>query len=256
MASGGKRFHRSLHATLWLAVFLVAVLLATRDTRPRAEPRPLLWLWAWERFEDLRFLDPRRTGVAYLAATVRLGSDAPIWTGRAQGMRLAPGTPLLAVVRIEGTGSTRGLAQRLAGLPRGPEHIGLQIDWDAPRSMRPAYRALLGEIRRELPDSLTLSMTALASWCTGDCWLGGMPVDEVAPMVFRMGADDGRVRAELARNGDFPCSECRSAVGLSTDEPWPRLRERRVYLFHAGPWTPDLWQRAVKRLERSRSDGE
>ena len=41
---------------------------------------PLLVLWAWERPEDLRFLDPIRVGVAFLAATVRLwaeGSELP-----------------------------------------------------------------------------------------------------------------------------------------------------------------------------------
>jgi len=72
-------------------------------------------------------------------------------------------------------------------------------------------------------------------------------------MVFRMGADDRRVRYDLSRLGDFPCTECRRAVGLSTDEAWPILSARRVYLFQAGPWTPEIVDRAKKRLDRSRS---
>jgi hypothetical protein len=259
MCGAWKRFHRPAAITLALAGLAIVALLASRDTRPRTTSRPLVWVWAWERFDDLRFLDPRAAGVAYLAATVRLDSSGASWSGRGQGLRVAAGTRLLPVVRIEGTAllddvSRRALARRLADVARQQGNAGLQIDWDAPRSLRPAYRELLADVRASLADSLPLSVTALASWCTGDCWLDGAPVDEIVPMVFRMGADDRSVRYDLARRGDFACRACREAVGLSTDEgEWPRLSKRRIYLFHPGPWTSAEFERALARLEPSRA---
>ena len=65
----------------------------------------------------------------------------------------------------------------------------LQVDFDATVSQRAFYRDVLQQLRRRLPASMPLSITALASWCIFDDWLAGLPVDEVVPMVFRMGAD-------------------------------------------------------------------
>src|SRR5438309_12019664 len=39
---------------------------------------PNVVLWAWERPEDLRFIDPQRTGVAFLAATVSISSNGSV----------------------------------------------------------------------------------------------------------------------------------------------------------------------------------
>jgi hypothetical protein len=254
----GKRYHRPAAITVALLAILVTALLATRDTRPRGASRPMVWLWSWEHFDDFRFLEGQKAGVAYLAATVRLDSAGATWQGRAQNMRLVHGLPLLPVVRLEGSralndSARHELVTRLVAVARGQGDSGLQIDWDAPRSSRPAYTALLQELRVALPDTLPLSVTALASWCTGDCWLEGAPVDEVVPMVFRMGADEARVRADLQHRGDFACRACRQAVGLSVDEAdWPSLRARRVYLFSPRPWTGEIFERALERWDRSR----
>src|ERR1039458_2560605 len=53
------------------------------DTRGMAAVPPLV-LWAWERPEDLRFLNPKLTGVAFLAGTVRLGPDGLSFPPRLQ----------------------------------------------------------------------------------------------------------------------------------------------------------------------------
>ena len=257
MFERGKRYHRPAAITIGLAAIVIVALLATRDTRPRGAERPMVWLWSWEHFDDFRFLEGQKAGVAYLAATVRLDSAGATWQGRSQNMRLVLGLPLMPVVRLQGAAALgdsarHELVTRLVAVARGQGDAGLQIDWDAPRSLRPTYTALLQELRVALPDTLPLSVTALASWCTGDCWLEDAPVDEVVPMVFRMGADDARVRADLARRGEFACRACRQAVGLSVDEAdWPSLRARRVYLFSPRPWTGASYERALARLERS-----
>jgi hypothetical protein len=112
----------------------------------------------------------------------------------------------------------------------------VQVDFDATASQRTFYREVLHQLRRQLPASMPLSMTALASWCIFDTWLAGLPVDEVVPMVFRMGADQHRVRRYLAED-DFRAAACRHSLGISTDEPSPTIRPgRRLYVFHPHAW--------------------
>jgi hypothetical protein len=53
-----------------------------------------------------------------------------------------------------------------------------------------------------------------------DPWLKDLPVDEIVPMAFRMGADDEAVRLVEAR-GDFLCAECRGAIAGTDDRRAP-----------------------------------
>lgn len=215
---------------------------AVANAGDRMASLPDTILWAWEHPEDLRFVDPRRVGVAYLALTLRLEQGTIQRVPRQQPLRLPPGARRMAVVRIE-TGEQAPLtaatiedvARDIRRLAR-PGVAAIQLDYDAPRSEREFYRDLAKRVRQTLPDSLPLSMTALASWCVDDPWMKDMPVDEIVPMVFRMGLGGPAVRRALAR-GDFPCKECRGSIGLATDEPRPRLTSpRRTYWFHGGAW--------------------
>jgi hypothetical protein len=224
-------------------------------SRGDASRIPALVLWAWERPEDLSFIDPAEVGVAYLAKTVRLAGDHLDVRPRLQPLVVPPGTAVIAVVRIETRAiptSPARLAEVVAEIleaARRPGLAGLQIDFDARRSERSWYRALLEEARAALPPSMPLSITALASWCLFDEWLGGAPVDEVVPMVFRMGADADRVRRALANAGRLRSPSCRDAVGLATDEPVPPLPPPpRVYLFHPR----QSWNEAAFAAARAR----
>src|SRR5258706_13707292 len=58
-------------------------------------------VWAWERPEDLRFLDPKEFGVAFLAQTIFLEKDSVILKQRRQPLDISPGTYMIAVTRIE-----------------------------------------------------------------------------------------------------------------------------------------------------------
>ena len=202
---------------------------------------PHTMLWAWEHPQDLRAIDPRTTGVAYLALTLRLEGERIIRMPRQQPLRVPAGTRLVAVARIEGAApdlsTTSEVARELRFLVL-PGVRAVQLDYDAPRSARPFYRTLVTEVRRALPDSIGLSMTALASWCVDDPWMKDLPVDEIVPMAFRMGRDDRVVRRSLESRGEFACAECWHAIGLVTDEPAPPVRPRRVYWFQPGSWTP------------------
>jgi hypothetical protein len=206
-----------------------------------AAPRRILW--AWERPEDLRFLDPSRTGAAYLASTVWLERDRVRVEPRRQPLRVPPGTFVMAVVRIQTLAPTlapeqldRTAAETLR-CARAPNVAALQIDFDARTSERDFYRRLIERLR---PQVSKLSITALASWCLDDPWIANLPVDEAVPMLFRMGADDTAVRRQLASGRHFPVRACGFSAGISTDEPLPALPSlRRVYVF-----APRLWSRA------------
>jgi hypothetical protein len=215
-----------------------------------AEP-PRVLLWAWERPEHLAFIDPAREGVAFHAATFHVSGEAVEPYRRRQPLLMPPGTYRMAVMRIEvARGTAPGEAQRARLVRLISEQVrqqtpdAVQVDYDARASERPFYRALLQELRAALPAPMRLSMTALASWCLDDGWLDGLPVDEVVPMVFRMGADTVLVRAELARRGDFDGARCRESVGFVVDEPQPSLPSgRRTYWFNPRSWSAQDLQR-------------
>ncbi len=67
---------------------------------------PPIILWAWERPEDLRFLDPEKFGVAFLAQTLVLSNEEVILKQRRQPLEVAPRTKLIAVTRIESQKTT------------------------------------------------------------------------------------------------------------------------------------------------------
>ncbi len=225
-------------ARLILAATLLLSLLASFDS-PRAEPidrLPRLVLWAWERPVDLRALPPG-IGVAFLAQTVTATARAQVVSPRRQPLRVSPTTPLIAVTRIEtpggdATAPVGEIARAIASTAGLPRVTAVQIDFDATLSQRPMYRGLLHAVRRELPPGMPLSITALASWCMQDDWLGDLPIDEAVPMLFRMGPAEGaapvRLRAPI----------CGGAIGTSLDEPLRgSIAQRRVYVFNAQPWT-------------------
>jgi hypothetical protein len=207
-------------------------------------------LWAWERPEDLEFLDAHQFAVAFLAQTLVLRNDEVEYKPRRQPLKVKPDAKLIAVTRIESqkiTGSPTALSatqrQKLIDFVLKTAALrnvtAIQIDFDAARSERDFYRLLLQELRQKLPDNVPLSMTALASFCVGDRWLDFLPVDEAVPMIFRMGADSRSIRSFLANGNDFHEPLCRRSYGIALDEPLEIKfdRSRRRYIFNARSWT-------------------
>ncbi len=218
---------------------------------------PGVLLWAWERPEDLRFIDSRQVGVAFLATTITLRGDEVAIRPRFQPLQVPPGTALMAVARIETDTVERpafSATQRMVVVSAVEElaHLpgvgGVQVDFDALLSERNFYRGVLIDLRRELPDSAALSITALASWCMGDNWLDALPVDEAVPMLFQMGVDHHTVLERLQKKGEFRAPLCRQSVGISTDEqlPWIPV-SRRTYVFRPQAWSHEA---AVKTFSR------
>lgn len=213
--------------------------------RPRAfaTAMPATVLWAWEEPEDLRNIDPSHTGVAYLAESFTL-TDRLSVRPRFQPLHVAPGTSVMAVVRIQpaaGFHDTPALrAATVEALVQQARQSGvhaLQVDFDATRSQRDFYAAVLHGLRPRMPVGMPLSMTALVSWCgPADDWIAGLPVDEAVPMFFRLG---GRSKPRDNKDG-YVIREplCRSSNGVSTDESWPVIDPaQRLYVFAPHPWS-------------------
>jgi hypothetical protein len=228
---------------------------------------PRVILWAWERPEDLRFINPQQVGVAYLAATVSVrGSDFRV-SPRLQPLRLPGNTRLIAVVRIEtrpphsnsrnhdyGTPSVDSadkIAEQIARLTQIPGVAAVQIDFDARTTERAFYSLLLQRLRERLPNSFPLSITALASWCIGDTWISALPVDQAVPMLFRMGPGGADVRRYLSAGRDFRISVCRDSAGIATDESLPVLPPgRQIFIFSPQPWTGTAAAQILEQLRR------
>jgi hypothetical protein len=217
-------------------------------TTPAApmQHEPQTMLWAWETPEDLATLDPTHTGVAFLSREVLLGNSLTV-RPRRQPLHVAPGTWLMAVVRIETSATftpTRELAtqtaQAIAAAADQPNVRAVQVDFDATASQRSFYADVLRELRRDLTVEIPLSITALVSWCGEHSWLHALPIEEAVPMFFRMGGPTA-TRADAPRSQQTIAEPlCAGSVGLSTDEAWPAVRPtQRVYLFHPGPWPKD-----------------
>ena len=228
---------------LWLVPAIVLLLLTVLALR--AKPAPAVIIWAWERPEKLDFIDPDRVGVAFLAKTLRLHEDSVVSRPRLQPLELAPNTKLIAVVRIESDHPTLSSVQ----LQKAADEIAklsaisvVQIDFDATVSERDFYRRLLEEVRRRLPASTKLSITALASWCAGDNWLADLPIDEAVPMLFRMGVDKGLRH--------FDAAICRNSAGVSTDELITPPAVDRLYIFNPKPWSRDSLNSALEAYKK------
>lgn len=250
-------------AKLWNGVScaLIALLLLLTiqsDALPHPQGRlaalPRVTLWAWERREDLHALDTRRFAVAFLDQTLTIGLTVHAQPRR-NALVLPSSATRIAVVRIEAPSTAildeenrNDAIQSILVTAREPGITALQIDFDATRSQRPFYRDLIVDLRRQIPSDLSLSITALASWCSWDAWIRDLPVDEAVPMMFRMEPDHRRAPPTV---DDFQIRErlCRTSIGVSTDEPWPsNLAGKRVYVFPDRGWRNDPPADLARRL--------
>jgi hypothetical protein len=240
-----------LLASLGLGFTKVRSVISRRHaaTATRLNQIPRVVLWAWERPTDLRFIDPKEVGVAFLARTIRLRSGEVVVRPRLQPLNLPEGVSVIAVARVEidslkkpdlSSQQSNRLAEAIAAMAKLPSVSCIQIDFDATLTERKFYQAVIVEVRRRLPDTVSLSITALASWCTYDNWLSDLPVDEAVPMLFRMAGDGNQIANRLDAGEDFIAPPCRHSYGISTDEPRSNLAAaRRLYVFNPDPWTGD-----------------
>jgi hypothetical protein len=212
---------------------VAAIALASGCTRESGSPR--VFLWAGERTEDLRFLEPGRYGIAYFAGRVRIDNNKVTAEPSHDPLYLPLRATLHGVVRIEADveAITANLAAPAASeilkLTGKPHVTGVQLHVEDSPAQRDFYRRLIANLRAALPKGHKLTIAAKPSWCTDDPWIEGLPVDEAIPMLF----DPNPPRAEQ----DFPVPICRHSFGLSAELPdrYPHS-ERTRYYRNSRPW--------------------
>jgi hypothetical protein len=220
---------------------------------------PALILWAWERPEDLTFIDSKQIAVAYLAKTIFLRGQGVVTKPRLQPLSTPAGTTVIPVARIETDRETpptlsndqaKDAATEISQLALPPNVSMVQVDFDATTTQRQFYRTLLIELRKRMPPATKLSITALASWCQGNNWLVDLPIDEAVPMLFRMGQDRNAILSRLAGEG-FQATRCESSAGISTDEHINNLPAvPRLYVFNPTGWNRDALNKVMETYER------
>ena len=216
-----------------------------RSVLHRRPPTPLV-LWAWERPEDLRFAGDG-VAVAVLAGTVLLSGEDAVARPRLQPARVSPAQTVIGTVHVEidrrrplaWTAAQRGTAAAaILSLMANPRFGELQVDFEVRASERGVLLDVLRDVRAGLPPGRMLSMTALASWCDTERWLGEAPVDDVVPMLFRMGPGGAALQRRLAAGGAFGDPHCGRSLGVAVDTPLAGLPDRRrIFLFDPAPWT-------------------
>ncbi len=249
------------HLALTISMVLLAVALA--GDRMAGSPRatridlPPLVLWAWDRDDDLRFVDTRDTAVAFLASTITLRRDDVFVEPRHNPLKMPAGTRLVAVAHVESDRSEPPVLHAvqldrfievLAAFAAGTPHDVLQVDFEALSSQRAFLVAALDGLRQRLPDA-AISVTALSSWCLNERWTGRLAADEVVPMFFRLGPDGRRIRERFAHGGDFPSASCRASLGVATDElPSVLPAGLRIYAFSPRRWTAETYYTVRARI--------
>lgn len=249
----------------FLLIFALLALAGGCGSKNRVNPKlnsemPAKILWAWERPEDLRFLDAEKFGVAFLAQTLILQEDDVVFRPRRQPLDLPENIYVIAVTRIETVKENTKRAafsdeqqRKIVNLIKKtlelPNVKAIQTDFDVVVSERKFYRGLINDLKKELPETTPLTITSLASWCVGDSWFNDFPVDEAVPMAFDMGTDDKPIRDFLAKGNDWNEPLCRGSYGISIDDPLLNvnfLPDRRFYYFKSKAWE----KRDLEKLEK------
>ncbi len=233
---------------------------------------PKLSVWAWERDEDLSYIDPATVKVSYFAGTIYLRGASVSFRPRTQKLKVPPGTQTIPVFRIE---SLRAGGAEGAVPPGPPQSVAarfvaqtvatrlkelastdnVQIDYDALEDERPFYRNLLRELRRQLPNKTRISITALASWLLCDRWLRDGDADEVIAMIFNIGPDRKKVLQTVKKQPLDSGTKAVVSIGISANESDTnetifnaKLQRQTdtLYVFSSRPWTKERFL-AIKK---------
>lgn len=220
------------------------------SAHPALQSMPKQMLWAWERAEDLRWL-PTDVGVAYVASAIMLKGEFAQRRLRAHPLLLRTDTPRMPVVHVDASwrqppalsaAQKKQIVEEVVRVAAGQTMV--QLDFEVRQSQRVFLQDVVAEIRARLPAQTGLSMTALASWCSGDYWLAQMQADEIVPMIFRMGTDQQVLRRQIRRDAGFAYANCNRAIGFADDEPILSARAARRYYFSASAWSAASFAKA------------
>lgn len=221
---------------------------------------PKFILWAWERNENLNFIDSKKVGIAYLSLTIQIKKDKIIKRPRLNLISFPSDTYTFPVIRIEATNIElsrldKDLISQITidiynlTLSRGIKKI--QIDFEVTKSQRGFYKALLADLRKKIIPRIEISITGLASWCFDDNWIQNLEVEEVVPMLFDLGYDKNVFINKINRGEYFTEELCRKAVGISTRQSnFDLPKDLNIYIFSPEQWNHKSYETIIQKLKR------
>ncbi len=260
------------HYVSRLASAIVALVYASTSGVSAFEtPIPRVMLWSWQKIEDLRSVDGKNVGVAFLVGRFTVDGHKVNCQPRLSRLQLPVGCYREAVARVEvkslppeekQSEVSAELSEKIADLAMRSKVNAVQIDFDARQNQRQFYLHLLRDLQKALPQGMTLSTTALASWSQGDTWLKdavdqkqNINIDHVVPMFFTMGA--GHSKALQLLKSQLPLTfNNKLAIGLSLTDSAAigvvaqRLsRFNHIYLFCSPGWSRESLNEAGKLID-------
>lgn len=156
-----------------LALLLLAALSACAPAPAPLDQQLYIWQRQW-RPAHAEALAQSRADFSTLRVLALQAHPEAGWARAHADLQLLKrdGRPLIAVVRLDGQLAQLDsvvIRQQIEALLRdwqaaGIRLAGVEIDHDCASARLPAYAALLGELRRQLPGELKLSITALPAW--------------------------------------------------------------------------------------------
>jgi hypothetical protein len=235
-------FEKNLRPMKFLLLFLIAALFAgtaisSGEAKDVSSPKEF-W-WYWDRPAEQLPAPAPGVGAAVLVTHVIFSGQGYAVQPRRSPLRLPYGVATMPVIHVEvdparpfAANAAQSDALRAAVLDatRRGSSTWVQLDFEARRSQREFWRTAVHSIKAALPSGVRLSVTALASWCYGDRWIGDAPVDEIVPMYFRL----KQARHDYIVRSAAGVSEplCASAYGVADDEPaWSVALPGRRYVF-------------------------
>ncbi len=264
---------RKLLQPLSIATVLFVVLVTGAASRVFNQPpadQPNITVWAWDRYEDLSFLEGCKASVAFYAGTIFLRDHETLFKPRLHSLKLPKVMKTTPVFRIESRYSKGQPAASTAGevvniikqYQTAHRCKRIQLDFDAKESERQFFCSVLRLMRERLHPQTQIAVTALASWCLFDRWLdiGNSAPDEAIAMLFSMGNSRDEVLSLLKDHQLATGGRTKVSIGISANEGYTnrRLKELvlfahpvNVYIFNSLPWTRERFK-VVKEEVMSR----
>lgn len=230
----------------------ISLIVASLLIAPAFAETPSVYLWAWDRPEDLRFVEPH-IGIAYFAGEIDLGAKKPEFRPRQKPLLVSKGQPVLPVLHVRarrgghyGNVEQQLILDAIRRLMAESSTEKIQLDFEVYHSQRNFYKNLVRTIKEKNPHR-KLSVTALASWCGHDSWLVGLPVAEIVPMLFDPSHKKGDANHQLPQ-----ASLCKESVGLANYETYATLPRAKIYyLFSNRAWRREDVIRMLARIHEN-----
>ncbi len=256
MTGKGLRQRSIIFTVLLATIVLIAcgLSLVAQAQRKGVLIAPHVTVWAWERDEDLSYIDPCKIDVAYFAGNIYVHGSLVSFRPRTQKLKLPKNAKTIPVFRIEtirrsspssisssasASSSTspavsdavssvpdqkaaqlvaRTIAAELKKWKKHQRTQMVQVDFDALADERPFYKTLLRNLRQELEPATKISITALASWLLADRWIERGSADEAVAMLFSIGPGKRDVLIRLKKQTLDSGADIPIAIGISASE--------------------------------------